>query len=176
MPKSGTKQAKRLKPGTVALVCDKCAALITGDDGYLTVQNKRWRMYHDGCHSRTEAVVVRSSRVSTYSLLLTTLATLAADPRTGFADTAWPALLQRLAFDTDWVQTDGLKTQKQLATEHREMIDAAGFNRYMQSDGEVALELIRKKNAYEYDKREREASVSENAGQRRTSIGEGNSR
>lgn len=146
---------KRLKPGQVGLVCDKCGALISDDGGYLCVVDgragvKRWRAFHDACNTTpaladcgAKPIVVRSERVATYSMLLTTLADLATDPRIGFAKTAWPALLKRIAFDTDWSQTEGRKTQKELASEHREMVKAAG--------------------------------LIENAGQQETSISEGNS-
>jgi hypothetical protein len=133
----------KLKPGQVALTCDECSKPITGDNGYLVVQNRRWRLFHSECKSIAEIenaaasggvaenakqpIVVRSSRVSTYSLLLTTLATLASDTRIDFANTAWPALLKRIAFDTEWCATDGHKRGGELGREHAEKIKAAGF-------------------------------------------------
>lgn len=133
----------KLQPGRVALICDRCSLPISGDEGYLVTQNTRWRLFHDDCQSSgaiTEAatlggtrrnggkpIIVRSSRVSTYSLLLTTLATLASDVRVDFANTAWPALLKRIAFDTDWCQTDGRKPIGQLMKENSDMTKAAGL-------------------------------------------------
>lgn len=129
---------KKLEPGAVAVTCDKCGTLISDDDGYLCVVDghggvKRWRAFHDGCKDRPHLagrcaipIVVRSSRVSTYSQLLVTLADLATDPRIDFANTAWPALLQRLAFDTDW-ERDGRKAFADLEAENRSALKSAGL-------------------------------------------------
>ena len=72
--------------------------------------------------------MVRSSRVGTYSQLLVTLSDLATDPRIDFANTAWPALLQRLAFDTEW-EHNGRRPLADLEAENRSVLKAAGFSR-----------------------------------------------
>jgi len=43
-----------------------------------------------------------------------------------FAGTAWPGLLQRLAFDTDWQLTDG-RSQDELGRENARFMAAAGL-------------------------------------------------
>lgn len=138
-----------LKPGEVALTCDTCSGLIRDDDGFLCVivgrdGSKRWRSFHDDCDPRSHtspggdlrsgAVIVRSGRVTTFSQLLTTVADLARDPRIDFAKTAWPALLQRIAFDTDWQWTDGSKRQAQLAKEHAAALKSAGFTQKLTTE------------------------------------------
>lgn len=135
-----------LKPGEVALACDTCSGLIRDDEGFLCVivgrdGSKRWRSFHDDCDPRShtgpggdfgrDRVIVRSGRVATFSQLLTTIADLARDPRIDFGKTAWPALLQRIAFDTDWQSTDGRKRQAQLLKEHAAALKSAGFTQKM---------------------------------------------
>lgn len=161
---------KKLGPGEVAITCDKCGTLIGGDDGYLCVVDargavKRWRAFHDGCDARStnrlggdprrESIVVRSSRVRTYSLLLTTLADLATDPRIDFARTAWPALLQRLAFDTEW-ERNGRRSFVDLEAENRSALLSAGlWNRSGApvSAQEIERDRERERKAYEDDRR-----------------------
>lgn len=181
---------KKLEPGAVAVTCDKCGTLISDDDGYLCVVDgrgavKRWRAFHDGCKERphlaggcAKPIMVRSSRVSTYSQLLVTLADLANDPRIDLANTAWPALLQRLAFDTDW-ERNGRKAFADLEAENRSALKSAGlWNKAGApiSAGEVERERERREKAYDEDRRHTEQFVSEIAGHERIAIGEGNSR
>ncbi|MCC9186422.1 hypothetical protein [Mycolicibacterium mageritense] len=64
--------------------------------------------------------------MATYTELLATLAELARCPQMDFAGTAWPALLQRLAFDTDWQLTDGRRSAE-LGKENTKLLAAAGF-------------------------------------------------
>lgn len=146
-----------LKPGEVALTCDTCSGLIRGDDGFLCViegrdGSKRWRSFHDDCdppsHSNPggdlgrDRVFVRSGRVSTFSQLLTTVADLARDPRIDFSKTAWPALLQRIAFDTDWQWTDGSKRQAQLAKEHAAALKSAGFTQKLTVESSTKVGVV----------------------------------
>ncbi|MFL0286530.1 hypothetical protein ACJH6H_14820 [Mycobacterium sp. SMC-21] len=122
--------------------------MIIGDEGFLTVVPglggiRRWRAFHDNCGLRArnadvlralagydvgglKSVVVRTGAVATYTELLTTLAELARCPELDFAQTAWPALLQRLAFDTDWELTDG-RGKHDLRRENATYIQAAGL-------------------------------------------------
>ncbi len=127
-----------IRPGELAIVCDECAALIRGDEGFLTVVpghdgKRRWRAYHGDCESlanvvarEPKSIVVRTGRVATYTELLATLAELARCPQMDFAGTAWPGLLQRLAFDTDWQLTDG-RSQDELGRENARFMAAAGL-------------------------------------------------
>lgn len=161
----------RLKRDQIAVTCDKCGMLISGDDdGFLcTIESRdgtrRWRAFHDGCDRRStnrlggdprrESIVVRVSRVSTYSMLLTTLADLSTDPRIDFAKTAWPALLQRLAFDTDW-ERNGRKAIADLEAENRSALLSAGlWNRSGApvSAQEIERDRERERKAYEDDRR-----------------------
>ena len=126
-----------IKPGELAIVCDKCTGLIGGDEGFLTVVpghdgKRRWRAYHGDCESlanvvarEPKSIVVRTGRVATYTELLATLAELARCPQMDFAGTAWPGLLQRLAFDTDWQLTDG-RPSAELGKENARFMAAAG--------------------------------------------------
>ena len=134
-----------IKPGELAIVCDECTGLIKGDEGFLTAVpghdgKRRWRAYHGDCESLAnvvaresragtgKAIVVRTGRVATYTELLATLAELARCPQMDFAGTAWPALLQRLAFDTDWQLTDGRRSAE-LHRENARFMAGAGFAR-----------------------------------------------
>jgi len=144
-----TKRKRRaIKPGELAIACDGCSGLIAGDEGFLTVVPglggiRRWRAFHDNCGLRArnpdvlralagydvgglKSVVVRTGAVATYTELLTTLAELARCPELDFAQTAWPSLLQRLAFDTDWELTDG-RVGRELQRENAAMVKAAGL-------------------------------------------------
>lgn len=162
---------KKLKRDQIAVTCDKCGILISGDDdGFLcTIESRdgtrRWRAFHDGCDtraptrlggdSRRESIVVRVSRVSTYSVLLTTLADLATDPRIDFAKTAWPALLQRLAFDTEW-ERNGRRSLVDLEAENRSALVSAGL--WNRSGAPVSAQEIdrdreRERKACEDDRR-----------------------
>lgn len=161
----------KLKRDQIAITCDKCGMLISGDDdGFLCTiggreGTRRWRAFHDGCDTRApnrlggyprrESIVVRASRVNTYSLLLTTLADLATDPRIDFAKTAWPALLQRLAFDTEW-ERNGRRSFVDLEAENRSALLSAGlWNRSGApvSAQEIERDRERERKAYEDDRR-----------------------
>lgn len=137
------RRTRAIRPGELAIVCDGCSELIKGDEGFLTVVpghdgKRRWRAYHGDCESLAKviaresksgtgkAIVVRTGRVATYTELLATLAELARCPQMDFAGTAWPALLQRLAFDTDWQLTDGRRSAE-LGKENTKLLAAAGF-------------------------------------------------
>ena len=139
------RRSPAIKPGELAIVCDECTGLIKGNDGFLTVVpghdgKRRWRAYHGDCESLAnvvaresragtgKAIVVRTGRVATYTELLATLAELARCPQMDFAGTAWPGLLQRLAFDTDWQLTDG-RSVAELHRENTTFIAAGGFAR-----------------------------------------------
>ncbi|MGU3497636.1 hypothetical protein [Mycobacterium sp. C31M] len=139
--------------GHLTLLCDACGDAIVerktkrgGIDGggYLTVENSRWRMYHDGCKSVTQVpsspdfhiagtsygmpVVIRVGRVSTYPSLITTLADLASN-MTGFDKSSWPALLKKIAFDTEWMNdmAGGQKTAREILDENRAIYESAGI-------------------------------------------------
>lgn len=139
------RRSRAIKPGELAIVCDECTGLIKGDEGFLTVVpghdgKRRWRAYHGDCESLAnvvaresragtgKAIVVRTGRVATYIELLATLAELARCSQMDFAGTAWPGLLQRLAFDTDWQLTDG-RSVAELHRENTTFIAAGGFAR-----------------------------------------------
>ena len=136
------RRTRAIRPGELAIVCDECTGLIKGDEGFLTAVpghdgKRRWRAYHGDCESLAnvvaresragtgKAIVVRTGRVATYTELLATLAELARCPQMDFAGTAWPALLQRLAFDTDWQLTDGRRSAE-LHRENARFMAAAG--------------------------------------------------
>ena len=83
------------------------------------------------------------------------MADLATDPRIDFAKTAWPALLQRLAFDTDW-ERNGRKAIADLEAENRAALLSAGlWNRSGApvSAQEIERDRERERKAYEDDRR-----------------------
>ncbi|WP_149448474.1 hypothetical protein [Mycolicibacterium sp. P9-22] len=177
---------KKLKQGQIALVCDDCAELVHDDDGYLCVIDghdsvKRWRVLHDGCslgtpgcsRSAISEPIVRSGRVVTYTGLLAVLADLSTDGAIGFSETSWPALLLRLAFDTEW-ELNGRRPLADLEAENRSALKAAGFSRELLTSREVERERERREKTYDGDRRQAKRFVSETAGHGRIAFAEGN--
>lgn len=130
---------RKLETGRLAYFCDSCGSVVVGDGGYLTVVNrsngKRWAVFHDSCqngHGTHLAgqgrITVRLSRVADYPLLLTTMASLAADV-IGFETTNWWTFLLRVVHDTEWQRAEGNTKIKQLHGENYAAYVQAGFTK-----------------------------------------------
>lgn len=161
---------------------------------------RRWRVLHDSCTldrasgSRTRiesagdaaggsaigSAIVRSGRVATYTQLLSVLADLGRDGSAGFATTAWPNLLQRIAFDTNW-ELNGRKGMTDLGIENRSVLSSAGLG----SKGGVIVEVpeVNAESIARQERKERQRQRKEqgdcgfgeeNAGLVRLAIGERN--
>lgn len=134
------KQA-RVRPGNLVLMCEVCAFPISGGNGFLTVKDRKWRLYHDDC-VKSENVVcgvlpspsgnrlcrVNVSLIATADLLLTTLATLAIELKS----TDWLQLIQKVVWDTEfYFDPDGLdggrRTAKAMIEANQAAYESAGF-------------------------------------------------
>lgn len=83
------KSSARVKPGKLVLICDLCAQNVDDRQGFLTVRERKLRIYHDYC-AATHGVVceglpgatggrpckINTSQIATADLLLSALATL----------------------------------------------------------------------------------------------------
>lgn len=146
---------RKLGANQLALVCDQCEGIVTRgsrfSEGYLTlvevegqdgIRRRQWQMFHDQCRPASVAengrrsTVVRESRISSYSLLLTTLAGLAND-LPGFRDTNWPQLLRRIVADTEWYfdPKGGQRTSKQLTAENHRVYTGVGYTKRLGVEG-----------------------------------------
>lgn len=138
MVKKKIGKPKLLSPGKVAFLCERCEWPIVSDLGYLTVEGNQWLAFHDACRCAPGAgigrIVVRVSRCATYELLLTTLASLAADV-IGFRETNWPTWLRKVVADTQWYFSDGQKTVKQMIAENKGAYEGAGFGQQLNVKG-----------------------------------------
>lgn len=147
MPRKPNK-IRRLAPGALALICDACEGIVTrgsqSSEGYLTLvqvagaddqaeaKAYAWRIFHDSCRpvpSVGNPVVIRESRVSSYPLLLTTLAGLAVTVP-GFRNTDWPTLLRRIVSDTEWWfdPEGGQMSMAQMMAAHSGSVRNAGLS------------------------------------------------
>ena len=129
---------KRAPVGRPVYFCDECGQTVLDDTGYLAVEKcngrNRWRVFHDKCRNAASVrrsgdgantpVIVRLSRVATYPLLLTTMASLASDV-IGFETTNWPTLLCRIASDSEWNETHGRKRARDFDREDKAVMQEA---------------------------------------------------
>lgn len=135
---------RKIEPGRLAYFCDGCGLAVIGDSGYLTVVNRnggrRWAVLHDGCQigqadgTPGRRITVRLSRIADYPLLLTTMASLAAEV-VGFETTNWWTFLLRVVHDTEWHKADGTKTHKQLTTENHRLYSKVGYTKRLGVEG-----------------------------------------
>ncbi|MCZ0731862.1 hypothetical protein [Mycolicibacterium iranicum] len=133
------KRRREIAPGTLALICDDCHGIVTRGgkhaNGYLTCQRGRWLIFHDCCRAPGNELAIRESRISSYPLLLTTLASLAAEVN-GFRNTDWPTLLRRVVSDTEWYWDSGggQMTIAQMVAENRDLAQQAGLTQKLTED------------------------------------------
>lgn len=133
------KRKNEIAPGTLALICDGCDTIVNGrsqqTQGYLVCENGRWSIWHDACKSPGSRPVIRESQVSSYPLLLTTLAAIAAEAN-GFCDTNWPTLLRRIVSDTEWHfdPEGGQKTVSQMMADNSAAYRSAGLTQKLTED------------------------------------------
>lgn len=134
------KMPRKAASGTLALFCDECETIVTrgseASEGYLTLEGRRWRIFHDQCKPASNPVVVRESRLSSYSLLLTTVAGLAGEVN-GFRDTNWPVLLRKIVADTEWYfdpEGGQMPARAMVAENKRIKIEAGLVGRYDELD------------------------------------------
>ena len=134
------RKPKKLAPGQLALICDVCDQIVTRgsvhSEGYLTIEADRWCVFHDQCKPATGLVVVREWRVSSYPLLLSTVAHMATDVAY-VRQSNWPEFLRRIVADTEWYfdSEGGQMTAKQMTEANRSVYDSAGFGQQMNVKG-----------------------------------------
>lgn len=121
-----------IAPGTLALICDVCDGIVTRGgkraNGYLTCRRGKWLIFHDCCLAPGNELAIRESRISSYPLLLTTLASLAAEVN-GFRNTDWPTFLRRVVSDTEWYwdSDGGQMTIAQMVAANSASVQRAGL-------------------------------------------------
>lgn len=134
------KRKNEIAPGTLALICDGCDAIVSSrsqrTQGYLVCENGRWSIWHDACKSPGSRPVIRESRISSYPLLLTTLAAIAAEAN-GFRDANWPTLLRRIVSDSEWYfdPEGGQKTVSQMLDDNKAVYRRAGLTQKLTEQG-----------------------------------------
>jgi hypothetical protein len=134
------RKPKKLAPGQLALICDVCDQIVTRgsvhSEGYLAIESGRWRAFHDQCKPATGLVVVREWRVSSYPLLLSTVAQLATELAC-VRGSNWPEFLRRIVADTEWYfdSEGGQMTAKELTEANRSVYGRAGFGQQMNVKG-----------------------------------------